>query len=281
MKIAIYFGIIPPYADWGSGRLALHSTLPRPHSSCACDPLDAGGSATVSIAANAPCTAQTLEAVATAGTNNNINETDKSNNVAVTEIQVVRDTTPPTTTATVTLAPNAAGWNNSDVTGNLNSTDNLSGLARSVMMWRSAWPPGQEDSFCATSKHARWTVSRAHNPSSARTGWQYGNALSWLPSVRPFARSAGCCALPVGSATLSTRSSRAPVRALLGLAVQGLRFFGERGYQAMFGRDSGRAFGIGDRRRWHAATADGSVNVGWRCTAAAVHDPVGASPNVP
>jgi hypothetical protein len=94
---------------------------------CTFDQLDAGASATVSIAANAPSSAQTVAAVATADPNNNVNESDKSNNVAVIDTQVVQDTTPPTTTATVTPAPNGAGWNNSDVTVNLNATDNPGG----------------------------------------------------------------------------------------------------------------------------------------------------------
>jgi hypothetical protein len=89
--------------------------------------LGPGESAMVSIAANAPTTTQTVEAVATADPNNNINESNESNNVAVIDTSVVQDTTPPTTTATVIPAANGAGWNNSDVTVNLNATDNSGG----------------------------------------------------------------------------------------------------------------------------------------------------------
>src|SRR5207253_3270323 len=47
--------------------------------------------------------------------------------VAEATTQVVTDTTPPVTTAVASPAPNGAGWNNSNVTITLNSTDNEQG----------------------------------------------------------------------------------------------------------------------------------------------------------
>src|SRR6267143_6760196 len=48
-------------------------------------------------------------------------ETAKTTAEATTQVALVTDTTPPTTTATVTPGPNVAGWNNSAVTISLSS----------------------------------------------------------------------------------------------------------------------------------------------------------------
>ena len=56
--------------------------------------------------------------------------TDPAGNVGTASIQVALDTTTlPTITATVTPAPNAAGWNNTDVTVSFDCQDADSGIA--------------------------------------------------------------------------------------------------------------------------------------------------------
>jgi hypothetical protein len=54
-------------------------------------------------------------------------EPTKSSAEATTQVVLATDTTPPMTTASVTPIANAAGWNNSNVTITLNSTDNEPG----------------------------------------------------------------------------------------------------------------------------------------------------------
>jgi hypothetical protein len=54
---------------------------------------------------------------------------DAAGNTGTASVQVTRDTTLPTLTATATPLPNAAGWNNTDVTVTFAATDNLSGIA--------------------------------------------------------------------------------------------------------------------------------------------------------
>ena len=63
-------------------------------------------------------------------------DTDQTAPIAATaEIEVTGDMIPPTTTATVTPAPNAYGWNNTDVELTLTATDNESGSGVSEIVY--------------------------------------------------------------------------------------------------------------------------------------------------
>ncbi|MFH1023454.1 MAG: DUF6531 domain-containing protein, partial [Planctomycetota bacterium] len=55
--------------------------------------------------------------------------TDKAGNTATLSATVNLDKTPPSLSAALSPAPNAAGWNNSDVTVTFTATDNLSGIS--------------------------------------------------------------------------------------------------------------------------------------------------------
>jgi hypothetical protein len=55
--------------------------------------------------------------------------TDTAGNTATASVTVSLDQTPPTITATVSPAPNAAGWNNADATVTFTCTDSVSGVA--------------------------------------------------------------------------------------------------------------------------------------------------------
>jgi hypothetical protein len=69
--------------------------------------------------------------VSTEGANQVITGTavDQSGQTANTSVTVSLDLTPPTITPTVSPAPNAAGWNNTNVTVSFQCKDNLSGVA--------------------------------------------------------------------------------------------------------------------------------------------------------
>ncbi len=58
--------------------------------------------------------------------------------IAETTTQVIPDPIPPTTTATLSSQPNAAGWNNSNVTVNLTSFDNPGGPGVKQIQWSLA-----------------------------------------------------------------------------------------------------------------------------------------------
>src|SRR5436309_7694358 len=69
--------------------------------------------------------------VSTEGAKQNISgtATDKAGNTAGTSRSLNIDKTPPAITTALSPAPNAAGWNNSNVTASFTCSDGLSGVA--------------------------------------------------------------------------------------------------------------------------------------------------------
>lgn len=83
-----------------------------------------------SITSSTGCTTSTVSAE-TAGTTFTCTATNIAGLSTANSVTVKLDTSPPVITASVTPAPNAAGWNNSDVTTAWSVTDSISGVASS------------------------------------------------------------------------------------------------------------------------------------------------------